>query len=87
MDSRSTLLVARSKAALKKSIYLIKRVLFMQECVDDEEVQLYSCHGPLNLADPFTKAILQPTPFFKTKAYYILGRGSVKHNEAMESLD
>ena len=54
VDSRSTLLVARSREAMKKSLYIMRRVLFMQEVVDDEEVQFYSCKGKKNLADSFT---------------------------------
>lgn len=71
---------------MKKSIYIMKRVHFLQETVDDGEVQIYSCKGELNLADPFTKAILSPTPFFKTKEYY-MGKGYVKEISNNQEVD
>ena len=75
VDSRSTLLVARSKASMKKSIYLMRRILFMQESIDDGEIECYSCKGKLNLADPFTKPIFEPTPFFLSRRYYMGCKG------------
>ena len=76
VDSRSTLLVARSKASMKKSIYIMRRVLFMQECIEDGEVECYSCKGKVNLADSFTKPIFDPTPFFQTRRYYMGCKGA-----------
>ena len=71
IDSRSTLLVARSRAAVKKSMYLMRRILYMQEGVDDKEFDFFSCAGNDNHADSFTKPILQPTPFFKSRNYFM----------------
>ena len=71
VDSRSTLLVARCKAAMKKSLYIMRRVLFMQECVDDKEVEYYSCKGKMNLSDCFTKAIYCTKAFFLARRYFM----------------
>ena len=76
VDSRSTLLVARDKAAMKKSLYIMRRVVFMQECVDDGEVEMYSCKGKMNLSDCFTKPIFEPTPFFQARRYYMGCKGA-----------
>ena len=73
-DSRATVLVARSKEAMKKSIYLMRRVLFLQECVEDEEIQVYSCKGKFNLADVFTKAVFDTTAYFRSRACYMGSR-------------
>ncbi|KAL1500369.1 hypothetical protein AB1Y20_013032 [Prymnesium parvum] len=56
-DSRSTLLVAQNAAALRKSIYILRRVLFMREAVSNGEVDFYSCAGGTNPADPLTKHV------------------------------
>ena len=71
VDSRSTILVARDRAAMKKSLYIMRRVLFMQETLADEEVECYSCKGTMNLADPFTKPIFEPNPFFLARRYFM----------------
>ena len=76
VDSRSTLLVARDRAAMKKSLYIMRRVLFMQECVADGDAEFYSCKGKMNLADSFTKAIFEPTPFFLARRYYMGCKGA-----------
>ena len=75
VDSRSTLLVARDRAAMKKCLYIMRRVLFMQECVADGDVEFYSCKGKMNLADGFTKAIFEPNPFFLARRYYMGCKG------------
>lgn len=67
--------MARSRASLKKSIYLMRRVLFLRESVDDEDLQVYSCKGKINLADPFTKCVFEPNPFFQARLHY-MGVGS-----------
>ena len=76
VDSRSTILVARDRAAMKKSLYIMRRVLFMQECVADGEIEYYSCKGKMNLADSFTKPIFEPTPFFLARRYYMGCKGA-----------
>ena len=76
VDSRSTLLVARSKAAMKKSLYIMRRVLFMQECVDDGEAEYYSCKGKMNLSDCFTKPIHCAKEFYLARRYFMGSAGA-----------
>ena len=52
-------------------MYLMRRILYMQEGVDDKEFDFFSCAGTDNHADSFTKPILLPTPFFKSRDYYM----------------
>ncbi|KAL1519490.1 hypothetical protein AB1Y20_023008 [Prymnesium parvum] len=56
-DSRSTLMVAQNSAALRKSIFILRRILYMREAVDAGEVDFYSCAGGTNPADPLTKYV------------------------------
>lgn len=56
-DSRSTLLVAQNSAALRKSIFILRRILYMREAVEAGEVDFYSCAGGSNPADPLTKYV------------------------------
>ena len=69
-DSRSTILAARSHSSLKKSLYVLRRILFMREGHDNGEWNFYSCKGKINPADPLTKH-LEATPFFKARDYYM----------------
>lgn len=55
---------------MKKSLYNMRSVLFMQECVADGKAEYYSCKGKMNLADCFTKPIFEPTPFFQARQYF-----------------
>jgi hypothetical protein len=55
IDNESTVKIAFWAASQKRSLYLIRRVYFLQEMVEDEEILPISCTGPLNLADPLTK--------------------------------
>ena len=71
VDSRSTIRVARDRAAMMKSLYIMRKVLFMQECVADGEAECYSCKDKINLADCFTKPIFEPTPFFQARRYFM----------------
>ena len=51
----STVQVAKWIASQKRSLYLVRRIYFLQEMVEDGEILPISCTGPLNLADPLTK--------------------------------
>ena len=44
-----------NKASIKRSLYLIRRVYFLQELVELGEVLPISCTGPCNLADFLSK--------------------------------
>lgn len=55
VDSRSTLPVALSKASLKKSLYIVRRAMFLQQAVEGEDIQVYSCKSQRNIADVLTK--------------------------------
>ena len=55
IDNESTVQVANWAASMKRSLYLIRRIYFLQEMVEDGDVLPLSCTGPLNLADPLTK--------------------------------
>ena len=44
-DSRSTVICAKDSSSMKKSIYILRRVLFMFEAKDDKEVDFYSVAG------------------------------------------
>ena len=56
-DSRSTRLISISASALKNSIYLARRVMFMREGVDDGEYFFYTVAGKWNPADGLTKYV------------------------------
>jgi hypothetical protein len=66
-DSRSTLLAVRSMSSLKKSLYILRRTLFMIEGHDEG---LYTCKGPDNPADVFTKPV-GVQPFTLARAIYL----------------
>ena len=55
IDNMSTVQVAKWIASQKRSLYLVRRIYFLQEMVEDGEILPISCTGPLNLADPLTK--------------------------------
>ena len=61
---------------MKKCLYIMRRVLFMQECVSDGEAEYYSCKGKMNLADCFTKPIFESKQFFLARRYYMGCKGS-----------
>lgn len=69
-DSRSTILAARSLGSLKKSLYILRRVLFMLEGHDEGEFEFYSCKGEENPADVFTK-IVQYAAFLAARNIYM----------------
>jgi hypothetical protein len=56
-DSRSTRLIAISAAALKQSIYLARRVLFMREGISEGEYHFLTVLGKKNPVDGLTKYI------------------------------
>ena len=56
-DSRSTRLISISASALKNSIYLARRVMFMREGIDDGEYFFYTVAGKWNPADGLTKYV------------------------------
>ena len=56
-DSRSTRLIAISAAALKQSIYLARRVLFMREGIAEGEYHFITVLGKKNSADGLTKYV------------------------------
>lgn len=67
------MLVVRAQAPLKRSLYIMRRVLFMQEGVDDGDFNYYACTGKLNPADVFTKPIFETTAFLRAKKYFMGG--------------
>ena len=56
-DSASTRLVANYEAALKRSIYIARRILFMREGVTEEDYSFHQCIGITNPADINTKVV------------------------------
>lgn len=70
-DSASTRLVANSEAALRKSIYIARRVLFMREGVHDGEYTFHTCIGKTNPANPLTKVV--PSKEAATARKYYMG--------------
>ena len=70
------MLAARSQSSLKKSLYILKHVLFMIEGSEAGEWKFYGCKGKINPADPFTK-LLELTPWMAAKIYYMGGPPSV----------
>ena len=71
VDSSSTILCSESRAALKKSIYLMRRALYLQEQVDHGNFKCIKVAGDQNFADPFTKAITVIKTFFAHRRYYM----------------
>ena len=69
-DSRSTLLAVRSMSSLKKSLYILRRTLFMIEGHDEGLWDFYTCKGPDNPADVFTKPV-GVQPFTLARAIYL----------------
>ena len=55
VDNESAVAVALDDASMKRSLYLIRRIWFLQELVDNGEVMPVSCEGQYNLADQLTK--------------------------------
>ena len=55
VDNESAVAVALDDASMKRSLYLIRRIWFLQELVTDGEVLPVACAGKYNLADPLTK--------------------------------
>ena len=65
---------------MKQSLYLLRRVAKLQEFVEEGEVETFSCKGKFNWADPFTKPVFEPTPFFLARrAQSIPDRDSFVH--------
>ena len=56
-DSSSTRLVANFEAALKRSVYIARRILYMREGMGDGEYAFYQCRGDTNPADVNTKVV------------------------------
>ena len=56
-DSASTRLVASYEAALKRSVYIARRILYMREGVTDGQYAFYQCIGDTNPADVNTKVV------------------------------
>ena len=56
-DSASTRLVANYEAALKRSIYIARRILYMREGVSENEYSFHQCIGATNPSDPNTKVV------------------------------
>ena len=71
VDNESAVAVALDDASMKRSLYLIRRIWFLQELVDNGEVLPVSCEGKYNMADQLTK--LQGF----TKSDYTLWRARV----------
>ena len=71
VGSESTVRASECRAALKKSIYLMRRAYYLQEQVEEGEFCCVSIPGELNFADPFTKAITVLKNFFGHRRYYM----------------
>ena len=56
-NSASTRLVANYEAALKRSIYIARRILYMREGVSENEYSFHQCIGATNPSDPNTKVV------------------------------
>ena len=69
-DSRSTLLAVRSISSLKTSLSILRRTLFMIEGHDEGLWDCYTCKGPDNPADVFTKPV-GVQPFTLARAIYL----------------
>ena len=70
-DSRSAVLVATGEASLRRSLYVARRILFLKETVDEDEIAVYACKGRNNPANPFTKANITTIEFRATRVYYM----------------
>lgn len=64
-------MVARAQTALKKSLFIMRRVFFMQEGVDDGDFNYFACSGKLKPADVFTKPIFETVAYIRAKRYFM----------------
>ena len=55
VDNESAVAVALDDASMKRSLYLVRRIWYLQELVANGEVLPISCEGRFNLADQLTK--------------------------------
>ena len=55
MDNESSIAVAFSSASMRRSLYLVRRIYFLQEQVEMGEILPIPCTGDCNLADFLTK--------------------------------
>ena len=69
-DSASTRLVANYEAALKRSIYIARRILFMRQGVTEEDYSFHQCIGITNPADVNTKVVSRIL-FFAARLYFM----------------
>ena len=60
LDSSTTVFVAQHDSAVKKSVWLIRRVAVITECVNMGEVKPIHINDPLMVADAFTKYLTFP---------------------------
>ena len=70
-DSKCTRLIAMAMSALKNSIYIARRVLFMQEGCAAGEFQLLATPGKTNICDGMTKRLDAPAD--KAAQRYYMG--------------
>ena len=69
-DSSSTRLIANFEAALKRSIYIARRILYMREGMADNEYAFYQCIGDTNPADVNTKVVAARV-FLAARLYFM----------------
>ena len=69
-DSSSTRLIANFEAALKRSVYIARRVLYMREGVTDGEYAFYQCIGVPTPADVNTKFVTAKA-FLAARRYFM----------------
>ena len=55
VDNESAVAVALSDSSMKRSLYLVRRIWYLQELVEAGEILPVSCEGKYNLADQLTK--------------------------------
>ena len=72
IDSISTKAVAEQDSAIKKSVWLRRRALVLQEGVELDDITIYHIHESCMVADPFTKYLTYHV--WRRHVEYALGR-------------
>ena len=68
--------MALDDASMKRSLYLVRRIWYLQELVANGDVLPISCAGKYNLADPLTKLIGFTKAVFTTWRSRIFGQAT-----------
>ena len=70
LDSKTTVFVAKTDTAIKKSVWLIRRAAVLEDGVVHGEIEPYHISEKDMVADPFTKYL--PLEVWRRHMHYVL---------------